>query len=215
MARVGGRNAAFAWVVGVGCLAILGVLAALAAPMIPASVAWFGGAVENARGTALEPGGAEDGAGDAVPTSAPVAAGDAGAMPTECPQLYDEALWATMRFTPGAVLTPSKDAPATTASALVAALSPQVQLTCFWHADAGTVSTTLATVPPDAGAIAVAALPATGFACETQDERTRCTRTDGDLIETIEAGGGLWLSTSEDAWHPSEYVRRTGDRVWG
>ena len=27
MARVGGRNAAFAWVVGVGCLAILGVLA--------------------------------------------------------------------------------------------------------------------------------------------------------------------------------------------
>ena len=60
MARVGGRNAAFAWVVGLGCLAILGLLAALAVPMIPASVAWFGGAVENAQGTA--------------PTSAPVAA---------------------------------------------------------------------------------------------------------------------------------------------
>lgn len=204
MARVGGRNAAFAWVVGLGCLAILGVLAALAVPMIPASVAWFGGAVENAQGTA--------------PTSTPVAAAgddEPTALPTECPELYDEALWATMRFSRGAVLTPSKDAPVTTATALVTALSPQVQLTCFWHADEGTVSTTLATVPPDAGAIAAAALPASGFGCETEGERTRCTRTDGDLTETIEAGGGLWLSTSEDAWHPAGYVSRTGERIWG
>jgi hypothetical protein len=54
-----------------------------------------------------------------------------------------------------------------------------------------------------------------------QDSRAKRTatargaRTDGDLVETIEAGGGLWLSTSEQAWHPAEYVRRTGDRVWG
>ena len=106
-------------------------------------------------------------------------------------------------------------APVTTATALVSALSPDVQLTCFWHADAGTVSTTLATVPPDAGAIAAAALPGSGFTCESVDERTRCTRTDGDLTETIEAGGGLWLSTSESAWHPAGYVSRTGDRIWG
>ena len=204
MARVGGRNAAFAWVVGVGCLAILGVLAALALPLIPASMTWFGTTVATAQGTS-----------QTAPTSAPVAAGEEGALPTECPALYDEALWATMRFTRGAVLTPSKDAPVTTATALVAALSPDVQLTCFWHADAGTVSTTLATVPPDAGAIAAAALPGSGFTCESVDERTRCTRTDGDLTETIEAGGGLWLSTSEDAWHPAGYVSRTGDRIWG
>ena len=70
-------------------------------------------------------------------------------------------------------------------------------------------------VPTDAGAIAAAALPGAGFACEADGDRTRCTRTDGDLVETIEAGGGLWLSTSEQAWHPAEYVRRTGDRVWG
>ena len=204
MARVGGRNAAFAWVVGVGCLAILGVLAALALPLIPASMTWFGITVDTAQGTS-----------QTAPTSAPVAAGEEGALPTECPALYDEALWATMRFTRGAVLTPSKDAPVTTATALVSALSPDVQLTCFWHADAGTVSTTLATVPPDAGAIAAAALPGSGFTCESVDERTRCTRTDGDLTETIEAGGGLWLSTSESAWHPAGYVSRTGDRIWG
>ncbi len=204
MARVGGRNAAFAWVVGVGCLAILGVLAALALPLIPASMTWFGTTVDTAQGTS-----------QTAPTSAPVAAGEEGALPTECPALYDEALWATMRFTRGAVLTPSKDAPVTTATALVSALSPDVQLTCFWHADAGTVSTTLATVPPDAGAIAAAALPGSGLTCESVDERTRCTRTDGDLTETIEAGGGLWLSTSESAWHPAGYVSRTGDRIWG
>ncbi|WP_454149917.1 hypothetical protein [Microbacterium lacticum] len=204
MARVGGRNAAFAWVVGVGCLAILGVLAALALPLIPASMTWFGTTVATAQGTS-----------QTAPTSAPVAAGEEGALPTECPALYDEALWATMRFARGAVLTPSKDAPVTTATALVSALSPNVQLTCFWHADAGTVSTTLATVPPDAGAIAAAALPGSGFTCESVDERTRCTRTDGDLTETIEAGGGLWLSTSESAWHPAGYVSRTGDRIWG
>ena len=204
MARVGGRNAAFAWVVGVGCLAILGVLAALALPLIPASMTWFGTTVDTAQGTS-----------QTAPTSAPVAAGEEGALPTECPALYDEALWATMRFTRGAVLTPSKDAPVTTATALVSALSPDVQLTCFWHADAGTVSTTLATVPPDAGAIAAAALPGSGFTCESVDERTRCTRTDGELTETIEAGGGLWLSTSESAWHPAGYVSRTGDRIWG
>jgi hypothetical protein len=79
--------------------AILGVLAALAVPMIPASVP---GSAERSRraGTA--------------PTSAPAAAAgddEPTALPTECAELYDEALWATMRFTRGAGLTPSKDAP--------------------------------------------------------------------------------------------------------
>ncbi|MBN9177704.1 MAG: hypothetical protein J0I43_10100 [Microbacterium sp.] len=200
MAKVGGRNAAFAWIVGLVCLGVVGVLGFLALPLIPASVAWVGDTVNR-------------------PTSPPDA-GDTGVdaatgVPTECAGLYDSALWATMRFTSGAVLTPSVDAPVSTATSLVAALQPQVRFTCAWHADAGTVSTTLAAVPTDAGAIAAAALPGAGFECETDGDRTRCTRTDGDLTETIEAGGGLWLSTSEQAWHPAEYVRRTGDRVWG
>ena len=66
-----------------------------------------------------------------------------------------------------------------------------------------------------AGAIAAAALPAAGFACEAREDRTRCTRTDGDVVETIEAGGGLWLSTSETGWHPAGYADATAARVWG
>ncbi|MBF4561379.1 hypothetical protein ITJ43_04450 [Microbacterium sp. VKM Ac-2870] len=198
MARVGGRNAIFAWVVGIGCAATVGVLAALAIPMIPASVSWVGEAVQRPA------------------TSTPaVADADAGGVPTTCAQLYDQALWAALRFTQGAAMTPSTDPPTTTAAQLVTALKPQVSLTCTWHADAGTVATTLATVPTDAGPIAASALPAAGFTCTSQGERTRCARTDGDLTETIEAGGGRWLSTSESGWHPTDYVSRTAKRVWG
>lgn len=200
MARVGGRNALFAWVVGIGCAVVLGALALLALPLMPASLAWMQGAIDRP-----------------AQTSAPVAAGDEGAagLPAECSDLYDEALWATLRFTSEAVLTPSTDAPTTSATSLVTALQPEVVLTCSWHSEKGTITSTLATVPPDAGAIAAAALPGDGFTCEDVDGRTRCTRTDGDLVETIDAGGGLWLSTSEDAWHPSGYVKATTDRVWG
>ncbi len=205
MARVGGRNALFAWVVGIGCAAIVGVLAVLAAPMIPASLAWVDGTVNRPATTAptAQAGAGEDGAD-----------GPSSGVPTECAELYDQALWAQLRFTRDAVLTPSKDAPTTTAAALVSALQPQVTLTCSWHADEGTVTSTIATVPADAGEIAAAALPGAGFTCAADGERTRCTRTDGELTETIEAGGGLWLSTSENGWHPSEYVSRTADRVW-
>jgi len=208
MARVGGRNAAFAWVVGIGCAAIVGALAILAVPLIPASVSWVGEAVQApgakpAAGISDNPG-STAGTGSAEPTG----------LPTECAQLYDEAIWAALKFTP-ATLSPSKDAPTTTATQLVAALNPQVAFTCSWRADAGTVTTTLATVPADAGPIAAAALPGAGFTCTSEGERTRCARTDGALTETIEAGAGLWLSTSENGWHPSDYVARTAKRVWG
>lgn len=203
MARVGGRNAAFAWVVGVVCVAVLGVLAVLAAPILPASVEWLGNALDRPGATSAP---AADGDTDA-PTDDP-------GVPTECRQLYDDALWASLRRTPDAIMTPSRDQPETTAAALVSALQPQVTLTCLWYSGLGTVSTTLATVPSDAGSIAAAALPANGFTCTTVGERARCTRTDGDLTETVEAGAGRWLSTSERSWHPEGYVARTGARVW-
>lgn len=199
MARIGGRNAFFAWVVGITCAAIVGVLAFLALPLVPASLAWIGDAVTRPA------------------TSVPVAAAEDEevGMPTECSQLYNEALWASLRFTRGSVMTPSTDAPVTTATTLVTALQPQVTLTCLWVSDSGSVSTTLATVPTDAGAIAAAALPGAGFECAGDNERTRCTRSEGDVVETIEAGAGLWLSTSETGWHPSDYVNGTAERVWG
>lgn len=202
MARVGGRNAFIAWVVGIGCAATLGALAFLAVPLLPSSVSWLGGTV----------GGSADGE-----TTAPAAEGPEGdptGAPTACDQLYGQALWAELRFADGAVLTPSQDAPTTTAAALVSALQPQVQMTCSWNADAGSVTTTVATVATDAGAIAASALPAAGFDCEAREERMRCTRADGDLVETIEAGGGLWVSTSESTWHPSGLADRVADQVW-
>ena len=203
MARVGGRNAAFAWVVGLACAATVGVLAFLAIPMIPASVSWL----------------AEAAGRPSTSTPAAEATGKAASVdgaPTRCADLYDEALDAALTFAPGAAgLTTSSDAPTTTASQLVDALRPQVVFTCAWRADAGTVTTTLATVPADAGPIAAAALPSAGFTCSSQAERTRCTRTEGELTETIEAGGGRWLSTSETGWHPSDYVTRIAKRVWG
>lgn len=203
MARVGGRNAAFAWVVGLACAATVGVLAVLAIPMIPASVSWLGSAA--GRPATSTP--AAESTGQAAPLDG---------IPTRCADLYDAALDATLTFAPGAAgLTTSSDAPTTTATPLVDALRPQVVFTCAWRADAGTVTTTLANVPADAGPIAAAALPAAGFTCSSQAERTRCTRTDGDLTETIEAGGGRWLSTSETGWHPTDYVTRTAKRVWG
>ncbi|EIC07980.1 hypothetical protein OR221_1971 [Microbacterium laevaniformans OR221] len=203
MARVGGRNAAFAWVVGLACAATVGVLAFLAIPMIPASVSWLAEAA--GRPSTSTP---------AAEATGKVASVDG--APTRCADLYDEALDAALTFAPGAArLTTSSDAPTTTASQLVDALRPQVVFTCAWRADAGTVTTTLATVPADAGPIAAAALPSAGFTCSSQAERTRCTRTEGELTETIEAGGGRWLSTSETGWHPSDYVTRIAKRVWG
>ncbi|MFT4052168.1 MAG: hypothetical protein QM677_07970 [Microbacterium sp.] len=204
MARVGGRNAVVAWIVGILCLAAVAVIAFLASPLLPTSIAWLKTAVDpSATGST----GATSVATDEETT--------AEGLPAECSDLYDDALWAALRFADGAELTSSQDAPVTTASALVTALKPQVLLTCSWDSDAGTVSTTLATVPPDAGAIAEAALPGAGFACEDESDRTRCTRTDGDLVETIEAGDGLWVSTSEDAWHPGRLASAVAERVWG
>ncbi len=34
-------------------------------------------------------------------------------------------------------------------------------------------------------------------------------------VETIETGGGLWLSSVEDGWHPSGYIDGTAESVWG
>ena len=41
--------------------------------------------------------------------------------------------------------------------AMLLPLQPQVTLTCSWHSEKGEVTSTLATVPVDAGAIAAAA----------------------------------------------------------
>ncbi|THE06913.1 hypothetical protein [Microbacterium oleivorans] len=204
MARVGGRNAGFAWFVGIVSAAIVVTLLVLAAPMFPAATQWLtqtGGTAQRA----IDP--------DA-PSPAPQASPDATAAPPTCRDLYNEASWAALRVTDGAKVAASTDPPVSSATAVVAALEPSVALTCLWTSDKGRISTTVATVPTDAGAIAAAALPGKGFECGEADGRVRCTRADGKLVETIEAGGGRWLSTSQQAWHPEQYAARVAEAVW-
>ncbi len=196
MARIGGRNSAFAWIVGVASAVIVGTLLVLALPLLPASVSWVGDTMGTAQPSPEET----------------VDAGDG--TPSECAEIYGASAWASLRTTPGSFMTPSQEAPVTTAAELVAALQPQVVFTCTWVSDEGTVSTTLATVPPDAGAIAAASLPAAGFACGEVADRIRCTRLDETVTESIELGGGYWLSSSEAGWHPGNLTESTAQRLW-
>ncbi|GAA3906488.1 hypothetical protein [Microbacterium invictum] len=197
MARVGGRNAIFAWIVGLVCAAVVVGLGVLALPMLPATVGWM------AQQAGDRPPGATTADDELDPTD-----------PVECRDLYVDALWSALVWTDESVLTPSTDAPTTTATPVVEALSPVVRMTCSWKSDKGEIHTTVATVATDAGAIATAALPGLGFACTEQEARVRCVRTEEELTETIETGGGLWLSTSQNAWYPVDYHRRVADRVF-
>ena len=49
MAKIGGRNTAFAWLVGIVTLAVVVGLVWLAAPMIPTVFGWTGQVVDSAR----------------------------------------------------------------------------------------------------------------------------------------------------------------------
>ncbi|MGV9194669.1 hypothetical protein ACQ143_10045 [Microbacterium sp. MC2] len=195
MARVAGRNAVFAWIVGLLCAGVVAGLAYLALPLLPATVDWV--AQQNAP----------DDDAETVDDLDPF-------EPAECRHLYVDALWSSLTWTPGSVLMPSRDAPTTTATSVTDALQPDVRMTCDWISDSGEIHTTVAAVATDAGAIATAALPGLGFECAEHHARVRCVREDGDLVETIETGGGLWLSTSQTGWYPADYTRRVADRVF-
>lgn len=198
MARVGGRNTVFAWTVGLVCAAVVGALVWLAAPLVPAGLLFVGEKVN-------------------PPTSGPVAGDgdDAGdGAPAECRDLYPDTLWSSLVWTEDSVLSPSEDAPTSAAQGFVDALAPSVRFTCAWTSAKGDITTTLASVPADAGAIAKTALPALGFSCDPIADRVRCVLRSEERIETIETAGGVWLSTAEDGWHPSLYVDEIADRVW-
>lgn len=199
MARVAGRSMWIAVPVGVLCIAVVGALAWLALPLMPATLGWVGGAVD---GSLAEP----------AATSDPVAADG---TPTTCRGLYDDALWATLSLAPDAILTPDTAPPVTTATTLATALAPQVRMTCTWHGAGGaSISTTVADVGTDAGAIAAASLPGEGFGCSEENGRVHCEKTAGDALETLDLGGGLWLSSTLTAWQPERYSPRVASLVW-
>ena len=196
MARVGGRNTSFAWLVGVLCAAVIGAMVWIAAPMVPQAAVFLGDYF-------------------AAPTSKPVAGDEQQVPPSECRDLYDYELWKSLVRTDEALLTPSTDVPLTVAAGgLVDALAPRVQLTCTWTSTEGTISTSLATVPTDAGSIAGSALPALGYECTAVAERTRCVLEVDGRSETIDMAGDVWVSSVQDAWQPSGYADAVASRVW-
>jgi len=198
MARTSGRSMWIAVPVGVLCAAVVGGLAWLALPLMPTTFAWVGGAVD---GSLAPP----------SSTAAPAADG----VPSTCRGLYNDALWASLSLSPDAILTPGTEPPVTTATTLATALAPQVRMTCTWHgADGASISTTVADVATDAGAIAAASLPGEGFACTADGARVHCEKAAGDVVETLDLGGGTWLSSTMTAWQPERYSERVASFVW-
>ncbi|MGZ0711790.1 hypothetical protein ACWPKO_25995 (plasmid) [Coraliomargarita sp. W4R53] len=205
MARVGGRNAWIAVPVGLICAAIVGALVWLAIPMTPVLAVWGGDMLRQA--TTVKPL-AEVGI---SPAELALAEGD-----LDCRELYPDDLWAEMVWQGGAVLSQTPATQATEVVELVAAVQPQLRATCAWqlHADRSVV-TTLSHVEDDAIILADASLRSQGFSCTSDGAALTCTRTRGDVIETQVLREGLWLSSLETNWHPSEYGSRLSAFVWG
>lgn len=195
MARIGGRNLGFAWFIGILSLGAVALLVFLAAPMLPSVLSWAGGIIFVAEPT---------------PTPTPPTADEL----KKCEDLAGESLSDKLAAEHGFSVIPSRDAPVTSATAFVAALKPTVSITCTWHSDEGTLSATRASVGTDAGSIAQSGLPARGFTCEQVSGRVVCTRASHGDIETISAGGGTWLSTSEKGWHPEQFADQLAATVW-
>ncbi len=208
MARIGGRNSAMAWVVGLGCAAVVGALLVLAAPALPMSMQLVGDALRNASAAASEP--------DAA---ASVPAPTAGTVPTstpECRELYTEALWAQLAQRAGGDPVQDAAAPVSSLTTLSAALSPAVRVTCtFAGVSTGRIVTTVSDVPADAAAVARATLETGGFTCAGfGDGGVRCERTTADGVEEQAVRAGVWVSTLYSGWRPDRYLDRVAPQLW-
>lgn len=197
MARVGGRSLWLAWPIGVICAAIVAVLVWLAAPGVPAAIDFVGATLRASTSTA-----AADEAEDAAQPG------------TDCRDVYPDALWAELVWTPDVLLSQSA-APPATAPALVAALAPHVRLSCSWRAGEGrSASTTIADVPPDAPVLAQTALTAEGFTCAAEGEGVHCERTEAGIVEIHDLRGGVWISSVLTGWMPKDYAAQVASRVF-
>jgi hypothetical protein len=203
MARIGGRNTWIAVPAGLVCAALVAGLVWLALPMLPASGAWV---VDLAR-KAVTP----------VPAIAPEERpAMLAATGMDCRDLYPNAVWAELVWSPGALLSQSTAPPQTDETALLEALAPAVVLTCAWRIDGGTtVVSTLSTVDAASTPVADAALRGAGFTCASGDRGLSCARTRGDVVEEHVLHGGLWLASRTVAWSGEDYGTRLAAWVWG
>lgn len=204
MARIGGRSTWIAVPGGILCAAVVVSLGYLSLPMVPVAGSWVAMMARSAYTNITAP--PEVASGDVAP------AADA----ADCRDLYPDGLWAELTWKADVQLAQSQAPPATAVTTLVEALAPTVRLTCVWtYSGAGSIATTLSTVPPKAAALAEAALRGQGFACAADDGGLRCSRTTGDVLEEHEVRGELWLSSVETGWQPDDYSSRLASNLWG
>lgn len=215
MARIGGRNTAFAWFVGVVSLAVVLALVWLAAPMAPVVFAWTGQIVDGA----LNPQAAAPSTSPS-PTLTPSAApptdtGNAGPA-TACGDLYPRTLWDQLKAAPGTSLDESVEFPPSSIAGLPEALGARVTIGCTWTDAAGTATVTVADVGPTAVETAQAVLTATGFACAPLADGVRCDLPAGDQspAETHVIREGRWLAVVRTFPGPPFDQATTEARVW-
>lgn len=240
---IGGRNGWIAWPVGLLCVGVVAGLVWMARPAVPAVIGFIGDTLR-AGTAAHGPSAVDTAtpgvraAPEALPGSGtPGASGVPGVSATDlpdgltgdCRSLYPTDLWTALTLRRDVVLSQSMDPPAGVSAAVRAALAPQVVMTCSWHengAGGGTVTTTLSRVAagPAGEATSVVsarrALAAQGLTCTTLGTGIRCAgavavagAADGTTEDDV-VRGGLWLSTTETAWHPDGYTDALIARLW-
>ncbi len=216
MAKIGGRNTVFAWLVGVVSLAVVAGLVWLATPMTPVVLAWTGQIVD----AALNPGPATPRASPSV-TVPPPAQDEVAGAPTACGDLYPRALWDQLKAADGTSLDESIEFPPSSVAGLPEALGAQVTVGCAWTDAAGTATVTVADVDPSAIQTAQNILPATGFVCTPLPDipltdGVRCDLPAGDqsAAETHVLRAGRWLAVVRTFPGPPFDQASAEARVW-
>jgi len=205
MSRMSGRSTWIAVPAALICVAVIGVLVWLAAPMVPVAAQWV---ADTLRAPAVR---AEQAAEQPAP-----AALVAGGLPIDCRDLYPDSLWAELIWHGDVLLDQSTDLPPVSDAEITEALAPTVRLTCSWDfSGADSIVTTISSVGADAAPAAEAALTAQGFDCVSADRSLACGRTRDGVTEAHALGGGLWLASVRAGWGPDEYADRLAGYVWG
>lgn len=215
MAKIGGRNTAFAWLAGVVSLAVVAGLVWFAAPLTPAVLAWTEDVVHSALNPPA-PTPAPEPSPSPTETPSPPASDDEALVPTTCADLYPKALWDQLTAANGTSLEESIGFPPSSVAGLPEALGARVTLGCAWTDGAGTTTVTVADVGASAVETAQNVLPATGFACVPLEDGLRCDLPAGDqtAAESHVVRGGRWLAVIRTFPGPPLDQASTEARVW-
>lgn len=215
MARIGGRNTAFAWLVGVVSLVVVVGLVWLAAPMVPVVFAWTGQVVDGALNPRAAPPSATPSP-TATTTEAPSENTGAAGPPTACGDLYPRALWDQLKAAAGTSLDESVEFPPSSVAGLPEALGARVAIGCAWSDAEGTATVTVADVGASAVETAQTVLTATGFVCTPLTDGVRCDLAAGDQTpaETHVIRGGRWLAVVRTFPGPPFDQAAAEARVW-